>query len=227
MRSKKKKLKRVPGRVIVVNQAIAMTRKKAAKADPNGYYQVLGLDRRREWSDDEIKKAYWSRAKKLHPDGSSPDPEQFRRVQIAYAVLKDSDARGEYDALDAAKRWLDEDIVTAILGNLLKDQAKEPDAFDLIREELEKIPPPPPSPAFDSFAYYYYVDEDVPSQDVRERWAALVVGAMWEAGKRAEVRLGFTTGDAHVVRKPWGTVLMASGSPDPESAASLIKFLDD
>jgi len=62
------------------------------------YYEVLGVAKGA--SDDEIKKAYRSLAKKYHPDMNPGDKEaevKFKEVNEAYAVLSDSDKRSKYD----------------------------------------------------------------------------------------------------------------------------------
>jgi molecular chaperone DnaJ len=66
-------------------------------ADKRDYYEVLGL--KKGASDDEIKKAYRTLAKKYHPDVSSePNAEaKFKEVQEAYDTLSDADKRSAYD----------------------------------------------------------------------------------------------------------------------------------
>lgn len=62
------------------------------------YYEVLGVSKTA--SDDEIKKAYRSLAKKYHPDMNPGDKEaemKFKEVNEAYAVLSDSEKRSKYD----------------------------------------------------------------------------------------------------------------------------------
>lgn len=62
------------------------------------YYEVLGV--KKDASDDEIKKAYRSLAKKYHPDMNPGDKEaeaKFKEVNEAYAVLSDTDKRAKYD----------------------------------------------------------------------------------------------------------------------------------
>lgn len=62
------------------------------------YYDVLGLARGA--SADEIKKAYRSKAKELHPDRNADNPNaesQFKEANEAYEVLKDAEKKAAYD----------------------------------------------------------------------------------------------------------------------------------
>lgn len=62
------------------------------------YYEVLGVSK--DASEDEIKKAYRSLAKKYHPDmnpGNAEAEVKFKEVNEAYAVLSDSEKRAKYD----------------------------------------------------------------------------------------------------------------------------------
>lgn len=63
------------------------------------YYESLGVSR--EADESEIKRAYRSKAKELHPD-RNPDnrahaEEQFKRIAEAYEVLSDPQRREQYD----------------------------------------------------------------------------------------------------------------------------------
>ena len=62
------------------------------------YYEVLGADRGA--SAEELKKAYRTKAKELHPDRNSDNPTaeaQFKEVNEAYEVMKDADKKAAYD----------------------------------------------------------------------------------------------------------------------------------
>ena len=67
-------------------------------ADKRDYYEVLGVSK--TGSDDEIKKAFRTLAKKYHPDmhpGDKECEEKFKEAQEAYAVLSDAEKRKQYD----------------------------------------------------------------------------------------------------------------------------------
>ena len=62
------------------------------------YYEVLGISKGA--SAEEIKKAYRTKAKELHPDRNKDNPDsekQFKEAGEAYDVLKDADKKAAYD----------------------------------------------------------------------------------------------------------------------------------
>lgn len=71
-----------------------LKRKNMAK----NYYDILGISKNA--SDDEIKKAYRSLAKKYHPDlnpGNAEAAEKLKEVNEAYSVLSDKTKKSNYD----------------------------------------------------------------------------------------------------------------------------------
>ena len=62
------------------------------------YYARLGVKKNASAAD--IKKVYYTLAKKYHPDSvkSTPkDEEKFKQITAAYNVLSDEDTKKEYD----------------------------------------------------------------------------------------------------------------------------------
>lgn len=58
-------------------------------------YEVLGVNE--DATEDEIKKAYKTKAKKCHPDIAKDDGEEFKELSWAYELLKDGEMRAHYD----------------------------------------------------------------------------------------------------------------------------------
>ena len=69
------------------------------------YYKELGLEKGA--SEDEIKKAFRSLARKYHPDANPDDPEaeaKFKKISEAYEVLGDPQKRAKYDQIGSQFR---------------------------------------------------------------------------------------------------------------------------
>ena len=67
-------------------------------SEKRDYYEVLGVDKKA--TDQELKKAFRSLARKYHPDKNPDDEEaeaKFKEVQEAYAILSNSEQRRQYD----------------------------------------------------------------------------------------------------------------------------------
>ncbi|KAI0651577.1 hypothetical protein C8Q79DRAFT_899086 [Trametes meyenii] len=76
----------------------------AVHSAPKDPYQVLGV--KRDASPAEIKKTYFSLARKYHPD-TNPDKnaqEKFVEIQEAYDILKDEKKRTDYDKYGSASQ---------------------------------------------------------------------------------------------------------------------------
>jgi curved DNA-binding protein len=66
------------------------------------YYRTMGVSR--DASQEEIRKAYRTLARKYHPDVNPNNPEaveRFKEINEAYEVLRDEEKRKKYDQLGA------------------------------------------------------------------------------------------------------------------------------
>ena len=66
--------------------------------NPQNFYEILGVSK--DATQDEIKNAFRSKARLLHPDVNHDDPhatEKFQQLNEAYSILKDPKTREQYD----------------------------------------------------------------------------------------------------------------------------------
>lgn len=128
------------------------------------HYAILGLPSGEEGaklSDQEIKKAYHSKAKELHPDKKPDDPNahaNFLKLYTSYEVLKDEKARKLFDDLlrvkkeklerqglqDSKRRKMMSDLeerersAFAVDANM-RDREKEERIAQKLKEEIARI----------------------------------------------------------------------------------------
>lgn len=84
----------------MLSSATSFYRRKSLGRDSRGgmmknYYLILGVEPTATF--DEVKRAYRSQAKQLHPDYYGADEQPFRDLQEAYATLSDAERRRAYD----------------------------------------------------------------------------------------------------------------------------------
>ena len=90
------------------------------RSEPN-LYRRLGLDE--HCSDADVKKKYRALALKLHPDKGG-DPEEFKAVSEAYAVLSSAEKRSVYDATGEAELAdfdMEEFLNSGVLGDFFAE----------------------------------------------------------------------------------------------------------
>lgn len=118
------------------------------------HYEILGLDRFA--TKDEIREAFWSMARLLHPDShyysdiinSAPTHEQvelFKRVTLAYHTLIDDDKRKAYDSsLKKQTTLYDNDDADAEIAAKLAELGL---GEDIAKIAGVRIPPPKTEPS--------------------------------------------------------------------------------
>ncbi len=92
-------------------------------------FNILGLEPSDEYTDEEIRKAWISRAKEIHPDKGGA-AEDFQRVQKAYETLCNKTKRNEYYHTGEIKGKSDIDkkaksTIMAMLDKVLNSTGEE------------------------------------------------------------------------------------------------------
>ena len=93
-------------------------------ADKRDYYEVLGVSKTA--SDDEIKKAFRTLAKKYHPDmhpGDKECEEKFKEAQEAYALLSDAEKRKQFEEVFyriQKMEWKEQKIIMQTIDSLIE-----------------------------------------------------------------------------------------------------------
>ena len=94
-------------------------------------YDILGVPRGAGF--DELKRAYYRRAKECHPDrhgGDAGKEEEFKQLVNAFDILSDPRRRGEYDEQLAATRTGETLVYFPSTGASIMDTA----ADDILEE---------------------------------------------------------------------------------------------
>lgn len=88
-----------PGTALIIDDGTGAHLRPTPAAPLDDYYGLLGVSK--EASAEEIKRAYYLLARRLHPDKNPNDPaahERFQALAQAYQVLGNEDLRKRYDA---------------------------------------------------------------------------------------------------------------------------------
>jgi curved DNA-binding protein CbpA len=89
-----------PGTALIIDDGVSYAHLRSTPgASLDDYYGLLGVSKNA--SAEEIKRAYYLLARKLHPDKNPNDPaahERFQALAQAYQVLGNEDLRKRYDA---------------------------------------------------------------------------------------------------------------------------------
>jgi curved DNA-binding protein CbpA len=114
-------------------------------AKKRDHYEELGV--RKDAAPEEIKKVYRKRAKKVHPDNGG-DPEEFKLISTAYAILSDPDKRKRYDAGEDSEQInqagsREQQVMTTVFNmfNTIIEQHEDlihDNLFEIIRQSIRE-----------------------------------------------------------------------------------------
>lgn len=165
----------VPGRGFP-SSTTCLTRRPPNQNDPNGYYHAFGLDP--DATDAEVRRAYRFLARRMHPDGSDPQPVLFHVVQHIFSILGDEKARYRYDSTPEDQ---------AFISRL---------EIDRLERRGIRLPTTPPSP--DRWSYRTEGDLPVPEglyEALLDRARQLRIQRVW--------RVHVVPGDSLYVDADW------------------------
>jgi len=115
-------------------------------------YEALGLEKGKESSVEEIKKAYRKKALLYHPDKGG-DAEKFKAVSVAHSILSDADKKASYDRSGDVDEVDDVDSAT----------------FEAWYDYYRSMYPPITPDMIDSFSLKYKMSEEE-RQDVLDAY---------------------------------------------------------
>lgn len=108
-------------------------------------YKTIGVDP--DASPEEVKRAYWAKAKELHPDAGG-DPSAFGDLAHAYAILRDPQARERYDTTGTGEEKIRSagelavhrfsQLFALVLDTLNTEQAIYSDIMEMMKEVVEQ-----------------------------------------------------------------------------------------
>lgn len=100
-------------------------------------YKILGINKAA--SQDEIKQAFRTKSKDLHPDAGSKDDSAFKELSRAYSILKSPDKRKIYDKTgDETKANTNNDLLGIAIQKVISlideiiSKEQDPTEIDLI-----------------------------------------------------------------------------------------------
>lgn len=208
--------------------------------DANHFYFLIGLW---PWATmAEIKRRCRKLLATYHPDGISPRPRMFERIEEIYRILTDPKERAVYDSVPPGYSYIDR-----FLKKKLFDQAAEQgrthqdlvDDGDVTAREPEQDEPEPKrnekgepvnedgdvitvnTPHWDYFAEVPIEDEGL-DLELAQTWYALLRDAAFEIDYRGPLKILLTTTKSGFVKRAHMVRVPRYFDPTPEEAKKLL-----